>query len=168
MAQERANGLYGPTAFLIANFLIGLPFLCSNTVSVLADISYHRLPIRGRFVLADKSSTWGRGVLHLSRSLIPGSYRRRISSHLDFIHISHFRRCPCADSVRERPLDDGGWFLGQPDGFKCFLALHVLSDRLSKIHVCRPGSKPDDWKHLHLRCRLSLRICHQLSRSMSH
>src|SRR5271163_4560716 len=28
MAQERANGLYGPTSFLIANFIIGLPFLC--------------------------------------------------------------------------------------------------------------------------------------------
>jgi hypothetical protein len=27
-AKERANGLYGPNAFLIANFLIGLPFLC--------------------------------------------------------------------------------------------------------------------------------------------
>ena len=26
--KERANGLYGPTAFLVANFLIGLPYLC--------------------------------------------------------------------------------------------------------------------------------------------
>jgi len=25
--KERANGLYGPTAFIIANFLIGLPYL---------------------------------------------------------------------------------------------------------------------------------------------
>jgi len=30
MVQERANGLYGPTAFLIANFFIGLPFLCTT------------------------------------------------------------------------------------------------------------------------------------------
>jgi hypothetical protein len=29
MIKERANGLYGPTAFLIANILIGLPFLCN-------------------------------------------------------------------------------------------------------------------------------------------
>lgn len=28
--KERANGLYGPLPFLIANFLIGLPFLCSS------------------------------------------------------------------------------------------------------------------------------------------
>lgn len=29
--KERANGLYGPTAFLAANFLIGLPYLCMLT-----------------------------------------------------------------------------------------------------------------------------------------
>lgn len=26
--KERANGLYGATAFMIANFLIGIPYLC--------------------------------------------------------------------------------------------------------------------------------------------
>ena len=26
--KERSNGLYGATAFMIANFLIGLPYLC--------------------------------------------------------------------------------------------------------------------------------------------
>jgi hypothetical protein len=26
--KERQNGLYGPTAFVIANFIIGLPYLC--------------------------------------------------------------------------------------------------------------------------------------------
>lgn len=26
--KERANGLYGATSFVIANFLIGLPYLC--------------------------------------------------------------------------------------------------------------------------------------------
>jgi ABC-2 type transporter len=26
--KERGNGLYGPTAFMISNFIIGLPFLC--------------------------------------------------------------------------------------------------------------------------------------------
>jgi hypothetical protein len=30
--KERANGLYGPTSFMIANFLIGLPYLCALTV----------------------------------------------------------------------------------------------------------------------------------------
>lgn len=26
--KERANGLYGATAFMVSNFLIGLPYLC--------------------------------------------------------------------------------------------------------------------------------------------
>lgn len=30
MVLERANGLYGPTPFLIANFIIGVPFLCTS------------------------------------------------------------------------------------------------------------------------------------------
>jgi ABC-type multidrug transport system permease subunit len=36
--KERANGLYGPTSFLIANFLIGLPylFIISTIFSVIA------------------------------------------------------------------------------------------------------------------------------------
>lgn len=31
--KERANGLYGPTAFLISNFITGLPFLCESSSS---------------------------------------------------------------------------------------------------------------------------------------
>lgn len=26
--KERANGLYGPIAFMVSNFITGLPFLC--------------------------------------------------------------------------------------------------------------------------------------------
>ncbi len=28
--KERANGLYGPSAFLVSNFIIGLPYLCKR------------------------------------------------------------------------------------------------------------------------------------------
>lgn len=31
--KERANGLYGATAFMIANFLIGIPYLCASSLS---------------------------------------------------------------------------------------------------------------------------------------
>jgi hypothetical protein len=31
--KERANGLYGPTAFIISNFLIGIPYLCAFQTS---------------------------------------------------------------------------------------------------------------------------------------
>src|SRR5438045_1018141 len=37
MVKERANGLYGPTAFLIANFVIGIPFLCKISHSKHTD-----------------------------------------------------------------------------------------------------------------------------------
>jgi hypothetical protein len=30
--KERANGLYGATAFIISNFIIGLPYLCASPV----------------------------------------------------------------------------------------------------------------------------------------
>ncbi len=33
--KEHANGLYGPTAFMIANFVIGIPYLFVITISVL-------------------------------------------------------------------------------------------------------------------------------------
>ncbi|GIZ47495.1 hypothetical protein CKM354_001058500 [Cercospora kikuchii] len=43
--KERANGLYGPTAFLVANFLIGLPYLF--LISVLFSIvSYWLINLR--------------------------------------------------------------------------------------------------------------------------
>ncbi|KEQ57572.1 ATP-binding cassette transporter-like protein [Aureobasidium melanogenum CBS 110374] len=38
-AKERANGLYGPTAFTIANFLIGLPFYISNQLIIALTFS---------------------------------------------------------------------------------------------------------------------------------
>lgn len=36
--KERANGLYGPTSFVVANFLIGLPYLCKLILHFFQDI----------------------------------------------------------------------------------------------------------------------------------
>ena len=33
MIKERANGLYGPTSFLIANAIVGFPFLCIVSIN---------------------------------------------------------------------------------------------------------------------------------------
>lgn len=30
--KERANGLYGATSFMIANFIIGVPYLCTSSL----------------------------------------------------------------------------------------------------------------------------------------
>lgn len=41
--KERANGLYGATAFMISNFLIGLPYLCESSNSPIPSPSPHTL-----------------------------------------------------------------------------------------------------------------------------
>lgn len=28
--KDRANGLYGPTLFMVTNFLVGIPYLCES------------------------------------------------------------------------------------------------------------------------------------------
>ena len=38
MVKERANGLYGPTAFLVANTIIGLPFLRKTPFEKFANL----------------------------------------------------------------------------------------------------------------------------------
>lgn len=40
--KERANGLYGPIAFMVSNFITGLPFLCK---SPLHDITHTSSPL---------------------------------------------------------------------------------------------------------------------------
>lgn len=37
--KERANGLYGPTPFILSNFIIGLPYLCRQPGS---ELHVHR------------------------------------------------------------------------------------------------------------------------------
>lgn len=43
--KERANGLYGPTAFLVANFIIGLPYLFLISV-LFSVVSYWLINLR--------------------------------------------------------------------------------------------------------------------------
>lgn len=43
--KERANGLYGPTAFLVTNFLVGLPFLFLIAV-LFSIVSYWLINLR--------------------------------------------------------------------------------------------------------------------------
>jgi hypothetical protein len=45
--KERANGLYGATSFMIANFLIGIPYLCT-----FGFLLGHFPPISPGFVLS--------------------------------------------------------------------------------------------------------------------
>ena len=70
MIKERANGLYGPTAFLIANVIIGLPFLCTILIS-LSNLSHYLASICGSNVLAHQPPIRRSPILQLSRYSLP-------------------------------------------------------------------------------------------------
>jgi hypothetical protein len=36
--KERANGMYGATAFVTSNFIIGLPYLCTASLLYIASL----------------------------------------------------------------------------------------------------------------------------------
>jgi hypothetical protein len=40
--KEHANGLYGPAAFNLSNFIIGLPYLCMSLFRLITP--FHSLP----------------------------------------------------------------------------------------------------------------------------
>ena len=75
--KERANGLYGATAFMVANFLIGLPYLCLSfpprsfcVYPVYFTIlnkphSSHLVTILNNSILALKFSLWGLRFFYL-------------------------------------------------------------------------------------------------------
>ena len=76
-AKERANGLYGPLPFMIANFIIGLPYLCTSSSLLMDHIhsngsrSYHRCPLLYSILLALELPTHGASLLHLDHVGIP-------------------------------------------------------------------------------------------------
>lgn len=86
--KERANGLYGPTSFLIANFLIGIPYLCASfsTFLILApffpsllaftDHSFYSSDIGALFrrqLLALQLPSYSSGILHMDHVALPRS-----------------------------------------------------------------------------------------------
>ena len=87
--KDRQNGLYGPLAFQLSNFLIGLPYLCRSRMTTLRVrelltpyhshvASPHLFPLLCHHILVKQlSSQWGRLLqmdpLHLSRPHSGGS-----------------------------------------------------------------------------------------------
>lgn len=110
--KERANGLYGATAFMISNFLIGLPYLCEYYLStprsqhkLTIEPSLHcRLILRHR-VLAFRLPTHRLGFLHMDHVALPRPCRGRIPRSLHGIDLSQLRHLTRARGLRQRPLD---------------------------------------------------------------
>lgn len=75
--KERANGVYGPTAFLISNFLIGLPYLCESRQFGfgIADLtlqnSFHISVLFDCGLLARQSAAYWRRLFHVGHVAVP-------------------------------------------------------------------------------------------------
>jgi hypothetical protein len=125
--KERANGLYGPMAFIISNFIIGLPYLCEysfssdllNTncclvlISVLFSVVTYWLSnfrpsaegfwiwVMWLFVSLQGAPDF---VFLLTISARPSC--RRIPRSILIQPYAYIRHCSCSYSICKRPLDE--------------------------------------------------------------
>ena len=145
--KERANGLYGATAFMISNFLIGVPYLCMFLLSqqesnapiafpiasdqavnlcvspYLPDIFHHRL-------LAQQFSSLSQRLLHLGYVALPRPPRWRITRRPCIFSFPQFRYCTRFDCFCERIVDECWRIFGQPRGIECVLEICIPLHRL--------------------------------------
>lgn len=75
--KERANGLYGPTAFMLSNFIIGLPYLCMSPLHVLhpnfTDItpSLDSFPLLSHNLFPEQFPAHSHRLLHMDNVALP-------------------------------------------------------------------------------------------------
>ena len=140
LVKERINRLSGPAAFLIANFIIGIPFLCTFSEALYSSSSHHR----ARILIASVQTHWSPRrvppVYKLSGPYIFRSYGRGVSCRLDLEHFSNFRGSVSAHSLHECSMDGFRWLPGFPRSSQHLLAILVLSVWLSAIYV--RGTRP--------------------------
>jgi hypothetical protein len=110
--KERANGLYGPTAFMIANFIVGLPI-------------HHHDSILGHLVLARQLPTHGSRVLDLGNVAFPRPTRCGIPGSPSELPNPHLRCRTRSHSIRQRSLDVCEWLYGATRDSECLLALRL-------------------------------------------
>ena len=97
--KERANGLYGASAFMIANFLIGIPYLCTYSppsypyLSTLQRIlictsSPYFLALFCYIIFLDQPSTGRLRLLYLGHVAFPRPIGWRIFGGVDVFAVS--------------------------------------------------------------------------------
>lgn len=141
--KERANGLYGATAFTIANFFIGIPYLCRSTphppffpsptpsIPIPTDRPSPDLPrLLHHRLLPLQLSPRRHRLLHLGDVAFSRPPRRRIPGRAHFLPVSQLRRRPRPHSICERSLDECRRFPRQPHHLKSLLALRFPFHRL--------------------------------------
>jgi len=124
--KERANGLYGPTAFMISNLIIGIPFLFLITVL---------FSVFGVFVI--KLSSNSRWILDLGTLVIPGSFGSRIPSCSGGEHLPSI--CGVISDCRfcKWTMDECEWFHGSTKYAQRLLEICIPLHRLPSICLQR-------------------------------
>jgi len=113
-SKERANGLYGPTAFMLANFIVGIPYLFLITV-LFSVVSYWLGGV----------PTECRGILDVGTLAIPGPFGCRVFGCVALEPHSYFRCGACGDCVCEWALDVREWVHGAARYAECLLEVRL-------------------------------------------
>lgn len=116
--KDRANGLYGPSQFMLANFLIGVPYLCMpccifqaiKTDKALVIHSCDHDVIRRRQLLAYRVPIHRTSILQTRHVALPRSPGRRIACGTPVIYSANLCRGPGDGGVRQWSLDVGRRF----------------------------------------------------------
>jgi hypothetical protein len=142
--KDRANGLYGSAAFMLSNFIIGLPYLCLPPfpfspliLSKLTPSSPHLYNLLLHSLLALQLPAHSRCLLHLDNVAIPRSRRRRIARRAHVVHLPQFRRLSRPNRFCQRALDERRGILGSSNHVERVLEICVPLHRLSIL--CVPG-----------------------------
>jgi hypothetical protein len=136
--KERANGLYGPTSFMVSNFIIGLPFLCKHSLysTYISDTaSHHHNPLFRRRILALQLSSHGRSILDVGPVALSRPRRSRVAGRAHYQHLPHIRGISCGCGFCKRAVDVGERIYGTSTHSQCILEIRVSFYRLPGICV---------------------------------
>lgn len=130
--KERANGLYGSTAFIISNFIIGLPFLCKTRIETpltkqptnpAKNKSHNLHPLLRRRLLALQFPTHSLGIFHLGNVALPRPSCRRIPRRPRLLDLPELRHLSCTGGVFEWVVDVCRWVYGFTDDSESVLEI---------------------------------------------
>lgn len=150
MIKERANGLCGSTSFLIANTIIGIPFLCTQFPDIQLTISPNLRPFQHRHLLVKQLSSRSVCILQLCGDFISRSDRSRIARCSHLISFSNF----CCGSRTHRfckwIVDDCWWISGYSKYSQRVLEIYILPIRLPTLRILCSVSQSDGRKCIYL------------------
>lgn len=143
--KERANGLYGATPFMVANFLIGLPFLCtyrtclthrlpqlSKIVSLTNQLySPHLHALLNCLILALQLPPRRIRLHDLGNVDVPRPRRRRKSRRFRHVYLPQFRHLARTSRLREWSVDERRRIPGYTDHPESILEICLPLYRLS-------------------------------------